>query len=624
MIVLSATAYSQTMILAETFPSNKFNSTSLGGQSGSYNGTLSGWSFKSSTNSIIEIGDAPGGATTMALRFATGGNGSNNNPRVDTATSPNVDISGGTCSVTSLNFQFNWYVDAGNGNNYDVKLQFSGNGGTTWYTVWTNTSLPSASQWNTVVVPIPNSNSYWSGADFRFRLTARRSSGSSNSEIRFDDFQVFATSSGPTVPYFSGSPTRVQGSDLQPGAVYLFQNVVTSPEVLDGLIKIESDSNAHVTTFDNNALNPGRFQPKVANDGSLGNGSETSDRGWVQFSITFIKHNSYQENNPSTDADDTYSVRTLTGLRYQHYDVDGFVSGSGVGAGYFRETGCLAGASNVFVSAPTNLTDGGSCNAGGYTWRRVFGQLSEHESVSSDPDVTFIAAYGATSVVRFRLGFEFLRGNGGQIANQDREYGTEFTCLTFAQESTLPVKLLSFTGSYRNLSAILNWETENEQNFDHFEIERSTDASSYVTVGSKLSAGNNSVRQSYQLPDDLSAVNGNVFYYRLKIIDKDGQFKYSNIIMLRKESKSIGGLALSPNPVVNSMATVRFTSVGRDDVSFKVIDITGRVVLQQQNKVYEGNNSISINDLDRLKAGIYLLQMVNGDGIMSIKFNIAR
>jgi hypothetical protein len=414
MIVLSATAFSQTVILAETFPTNKFNSTGLGGQSGSYNGTLSGWSLKSSTNSIIEVDDAPPGGTSMALRFATGASGSNSNPRVDTATSPNVDISGGACSVTSINFQFNWYVDEGQGHDYDVTLEFSGDGGASWNSVWANNDLPSEDNWNTVTVSIPNSNSYWLGSDFKFRFTAKRNSGTLTSDVKFDDFQIFATASGPSVPAFANSYTLVQGTDLQPGAVYLYQNVVTSPEILDALIKIEADSNAHVSLLDNNTVNNGRFQPRIANDDHLGDGGETSDKGWVQFSITLIKSNSYEENNPATDADDSYVVRFLSGLRFQHYDADGFVNGSGSGAGYFRETGCLTNALGVYVNAPTHLTDGGYYTAGGYQWRKILGQTAEHPGLSSDPDVTYYATYGAASVIRFRFGFEFVKGNGGQ------------------------------------------------------------------------------------------------------------------------------------------------------------------------------------------------------------------
>lgn len=624
-IALSMTAFSQTVVHTETFPTNTFNSGGSGGQSGSYNGNLSGWSLKSSASSIVEVDNAPTGGKTKALRFASG-TGSGNNPRVDTATSPNMNLTDGTCTIFELGFQFDLYVESGQGNNYDLKLQFSGNGGSTWSTVWTNTSLPTNDQWSTVTVSggIPNSNSYWMGGDFKFRLTARRASGSSNLDVRFDNFRVLAISGGSDIPSFHSLPQLVQGSALLPGAVYLYKNVLSVPEPLDAIIKIEADSNAHVTVLDNNTQNPARFQPKVANDGTLGNGSETADRGWVQFSITFIKANSYKENNASTDADDTYTTQTLTGLRYQHFDVDGFENGSGNNAGYFREVGAIASPMSILVNSPTDIGDGGTYSAGSYNWRKMLGEIEEHEGVSSDLDVTFTALFSAVSVVRFRLGFEFVKGNGGSTT-VDREYATEFNCLSYPQQSTLPVKLISFSGSYRNNATSLTWETENEVDFDHFEIERSNDGVKYENIAYKAATATaaNS-RQAYMQADDLTAVAGSVFYYRLKMVDRDGQYKYSNVIMIRKESRTINGITLSPNPVVNGQATVRFSAGSTDIVSVRIVDMGGKVVLQQQNKAYAGNNSISINNLDRLQPGVYVLQMANGEVMTTVKFNIAR
>jgi hypothetical protein len=465
-IILSSTVFSQAVIITETFPTNEFNNSGTSGMSGNYAGNLTGWSLKSSTGAVLEIDDATGSGNSKALRMASG-TGSTNNPRVDTATSPAMSLTANGCSVNNLGFQFDWYVETGAGGNFEVNLQFSGDGGASWNTVWSNTTLPGNDAWRTVTVAggIPNTNSYWIGSDFKFRFTARRSSGSTSREIWIDNIRVLAIASGPNIPSFTGTPVLVQGTALQPGAVYLYQNVVTSPVVLDALIKVVADSNAHVTLWDADTLNSGRFQPKIANDGQLGNGSETSDRGWVQFSITYITDNGYQENNPATDADDTYTAQALTGLKYQHYDLDGFVSGSGGGAGYFREVTAVSNAAGVFVNTPSDLVDGGYYTAGGSTWRKILGELDEHESISSDLDVTAMVSYNAIAVINLRLGFEFVRGNGGAIT-VDREYGTEFTCLSFPQQSTLPVKLISFTGSYRNQATSLNWQTENELNFE--------------------------------------------------------------------------------------------------------------------------------------------------------------
>ena len=130
----------------------------------------------------------------------------------------------------------------------------------------------------------------------------------------------------------------------------------------------------------------------------------------------------------------------------------------------------------------------------------------------------------------------------------------------------------------------------------------------------------------YLQTDDLSSVNGNTFYYRLKMVDINDEYKYSNVILIRKEQKSINGISISPNPVIrNGMATVRFSVTGKAMVDFKVLDMTGKLVLQQQNKVAEGNNSVALNNLDRLQPGIYILQMNDGvTATVTTKFSIVR
>jgi len=94
--------------------------------------------------------------------------------------------------------------------------------------------------------------------------------------------------------------------------------------------------------------------------------------------------------------------------------------------------------------------------------------------------------------------------------------------------------------------------------------------------------------------------------------------------VIRKDSKAINGISMTPNPVNNSFANVRLTSSASGSVEFKVSDISGRILLSQKNKVFEGNNSISINNLDRLQRGIYTLQMIDGGTIVTTKFSIVR
>jgi Secretion system C-terminal sorting domain len=193
----------------------------------------------------------------------------------------------------------------------------------------------------------------------------------------------------------------------------------------------------------------------------------------------------------------------------------------------------------------------------------------------------------------------------------------------FPQQSALPVRLTSFSGSYQNQKTTLNWETEAEVNFDHFEIERSSNGSDYVPIGSKPATGS-AGKQVYQFVDDLSAISGRVFTYRLKMVDIDGRFKYSTIILIRKETNNIKSITITPNPVSNRMAAVRFYAASAGSFDLRVVDISGKTVLQQKVKVSEGNNSVSANGIDRLSAGIYTIQMTNGSGLQSAKFIISQ
>lgn len=195
----------------------------------------------------------------------------------------------------------------------------------------------------------------------------------------------------------------------------------------------------------------------------------------------------------------------------------------------------------------------------------------------------------------------------------------------FPAQSTLPVTLLNFSAAYRNGVTVLNWETENEVNFSHYEVERKTESGAdYIIVDSKQANGN-AGRSAYTSSDNISSLTDGVVYYRLRMVDVDGKFKYSNVIMVRKEKKTITGISLSPNPVISTAnATVRFEAASNAVVSLRVMDMAGRQVLAQQNNVTGGTNSIQVNNLNRLQPGLYIIQLVNGNELSAFKFSVVQ
>jgi len=196
----------------------------------------------------------------------------------------------------------------------------------------------------------------------------------------------------------------------------------------------------------------------------------------------------------------------------------------------------------------------------------------------------------------------------------------------FPTNSPLPVKLISFTGTLNGNMTNLNWVTENIQNFSHFEIERSDDGVNFTSIASKNATGDLSSRATYSYGDNMSSFGANyVVYYRLKMVDLDGKFAYSNVILIRKDGKMVTDIKVIPNPLVKgSIATIRFEASERATVNLSILDMAGRTVLRQQNNVAQGTNSVALNNFNSLQPGTYILQMNDGVNIQTTKFIISK
>lgn len=178
---------------------------------------------------------------------------------------------------------------------------------------------------------------------------------------------------------------------------------------------------------------------------------------------------------------------------------------------------------------------------------------------------------------------------------------------------SLPLELLSFTGSLQpNNNILLKWQTENEQNTSHFIVERSIDNVSFDAIGNVAASGNTTSITNYSHNDqDASTLPANVIYYRLKMYDMDGSFKYSNTILINL-SDIVGRVSVYPNPAHHDIkVTVTAATDGR--AGWKITDNSGRVVMQSSVTLKKGNNSMNVN-IDKLAAGIYYLN-VAGNGI---------
>lgn len=175
---------------------------------------------------------------------------------------------------------------------------------------------------------------------------------------------------------------------------------------------------------------------------------------------------------------------------------------------------------------------------------------------------------------------------------------------------TLPVKLITFTGRLNGTRVDLNWVTANEINSKHFEVQRSSDARNYSTIATVAAKGNSSTVTSY-FQVDPSPMNG-INYYRLKMVDLDGSFEYSNVVIIRIENNMQLVTKIAPNPFTGKV-DVYLTLTHNTMVDFRFIDMNGRIVFSKSVKGLKGFNWFTINDLERLPSAPYFLHIATDD-----------
>jgi hypothetical protein len=175
--------------------------------------------------------------------------------------------------------------------------------------------------------------------------------------------------------------------------------------------------------------------------------------------------------------------------------------------------------------------------------------------------------------------------------------------------TVLPVRLISLSGTRIDNKIDLTWQVALEENFSHYEVERSFSlADPFVRIGS-VSPNKNDTK-IYYYRDDLRGNQAAEFcYYRLKMVDISGKFSYSNAIRLA--IKSAASMSILGNPVTDVLTIQGLHSKGM----ISVYDMLGKKILNQQVQ----SQTISIT-VGSLKPGIYILHYTDGQQAESGKF----
>lgn len=214
-------------------------------------------------------------------------------------------------------------------------------------------------------------------------------------------------------------------------------------------------------------------------------------------------------------------------------------------------------------------------------------------------------------VSKLRLGSNTINLTQGRGAASSDHVMYDYISLEGNIQISLPVKFLSFTANATNSKQVsLNWKTAYEINSHHFEIERSSDGSSFETIATISSNGTATNGSSYSMidPKPFDGIN----FYRLKQVDADGKISYSQIRQVRFSS---GKILIYPNPATNRVNVQ--PANGKLLSSVALYDIHGKLLAGKTN--IAGQDATI--DVSALPAGFYLIKASDGTTTVTEKIS---
>jgi len=375
---------------------------------------------------------------------------------------------------------------------------------------------------------------------------------------------------------FNSAPVMVNGPALQVGAKYRFDNVAPGTNAFVTIVS--ATGGATVAILDDNSLTkPEAFSPQV--------NVPAHSSGMVEFKIEFVNSSS---GTPKNMVQLSATAMDIDGNSQLH-EMDAINMGTGATVSYWVST--------LEISVQQTGNEFLGTNIAG----------NEYSGVDTSAKQVMFTVTNNNAINNFTYKAGANNQSGSAVSRQKGIYFKGFDYAAF-----LPVKYSSFGASAANGTVTLNWVTENEINNKYFEIERSFNGTDFKTVGLTLdgiNAGNGS--KSYAFKDNSTDLAGaTVIYYRLKQVDNDGRFTYSNILIVRMQATADGvKMQVSPNPFVENL-NIRFTASANGTAQLQLINVNGQKIVTQQVIVSKGNNTMQLQGISKLNPGIYLAQLV--------------
>lgn len=263
----------------------------------------------------------------------------------------------------------------------------------------------------------------------------------------------------------------------------------------------------------------------------------------------------------------------------------------------------LDGTSQATVANSTTVPSAGATGA-----------ITFEGGVTSGANTSYFVPAGGTFIIKYLATTAPATASNLLTTAKDYVGTTEVGTAnnTVNVSGTLPLDLLSFRAAWQNTVARLDWKVANEINVQQMNVERSVVNGTYNTIGTVMAGG----ISDYHFIDSFPSVDQNK--YRLKIIDHDGRYTYSPVLLLTGKQTGTRLLAAYPNPS-RDLVNLAILSDKGGVLQWKLHDLNGTVVLSGEQLLYKGSNLLQLKQFGQLPAGQYLLQLLGDDGFAALQ-----
>jgi len=185
--------------------------------------------------------------------------------------------------------------------------------------------------------------------------------------------------------------------------------------------------------------------------------------------------------------------------------------------------------------------------------------------------------------------------------------GTAGITMTYA---VLPVELISFSAKANDCTIVLDWRAGSEENFIHYEIEKSTDGRNFDKLG-QVEGLENTSNYVYNFEDSKANKTN---YYRLKMIDLDGSFEYSEVVIINGDCDEEQTMQLYPNPIQSNEILTIELQTQREEAQLMITDMSGNIVRRMTLSTERGWNKLRFNTSDLSVGTYFILNRSEEDG----------